>query len=450
MLDTILAIPDFFSDIIFYEVLGFPLIVILLLISSIFFSFYLGFPAIKLFKNSFKSLLKDENADKKTLLSSKQSLLTSFSTIFGLGSIAGIGTGIYMGGAGAIFWLLITTIFAMNLSYAEVFLAKKFKNQNLKDKSIECAPIRYIKDSLKEVNLVKLGIVLSFIYGFLYFISLLAIQMYQLKEATNIITEFDFFKNKGLYVVIIMEICLLLSTYKGITGLSKVFSKLMPVICVLFLLSISIVLLVNIMNIPKALFTIITEAFKIESITGGIIASISNGVRRLFFSAELGLGSSTTPLAASNTKNIVEESAKATLNPFFVAMLCFISGLAIISSGVYNPETNTLNGIVMLKATFESVSPILSFVLTIIVIMLSFTITAGITFNAQNIYNYRFGKNTTIIFVIIHILCSLMTVYLDLTKVVSIGDTFYLSLSIPNIICLFLTRKIIKKETKID
>lgn len=448
MLNKILSLTDFYEKIIFYEIFGFPLITILLLISSIFFSFYLGFPAIKLFKKSFKTLTKNDDTGNDSILNSKQSLLTSFSSIFGLGSIAGIGTGIYMGGAGAIFWLVVTTIFAMNLSFSEVFLAKKFKNQNLEDKSVECAPIRYIKDSLKEVNFVKLGIILSVIYGFLYFFGLLAIQMYQIKEATNIITEFNFFKDKQLYIVIIMEILLLLSTYKGITGLSKVFSKLMPIICALFLLSIFVILLVNITNIPNALLTIVTEAFKLKSITGGIIASISSGVRRLFFSAELGLGSSTTPLAATNTKNIIEESAKATLNPFFVAMLSFITGLAIISSGVYNPETNTLNGILLLKATFESVSPLLFYMLIIIVTLLSFTITAGITFSAQNIYNYCFGKKTTLVFVVIHFFCSIMTIYLNLTKVISIGDTFYLSLAIPNIICLFLTRKLIKDAYK--
>lgn len=449
MIEKITSLLDFYGQIIFYEVFGFPLITIILLSSSLFFSFYLGFPAIKLFKNSLKTLTKNNNTN-NTILNSKQSLLTSFSTIFGLGSIAGIGTGIYMGGAGAIFWLVITTIFAMNLSFAEVFLAKKFKNQNIEDKSIECAPIRYIKDSLKEINLLKFGIILSTIYAFLYFFGLLSIQMYQVKEATNVITEISFFKGKELYIIILMEILLISATYKGITGLSKIFEKLMPIIFLLFLLSISIVLLVNITNIPKAILTIITEAFKIDSITGGIVASVSSGVRRLFFSAEAGLGSSTTPLAASNTDNIIEESAKATLSPFFVAMLCLITGLAIISSGVYNPETNTLNGILLLKHAFDSVSPILSYILTIVVIMLSFTVTAGITFNAQNIYNYTFGKKTTIIFIIIHFICSLMTIYLNLTKVVNIGDTFYLSLAIPNIICIFLTRKIIKQETKIN
>lgn len=229
MIEKITSLLDFYGQIIFYEVFGFPLITIILLSSSLFFSFYLGFPAIKLFKNSLKTLTKNNNTN-NTILNSKQSLLTSFSTIFGLGSIAGIGTGIYMGGAGAIFWLVITTIFAMNLSFAEVFLAKKFKNQNIEDKSIECAPIRYIKDSLKEINLLKFGIILSTIYAFLYFFGLLSIQMYQVKEATNVITEISFFKGKELYIIILMEILLILATYKGITGLSKIFEKLMPII----------------------------------------------------------------------------------------------------------------------------------------------------------------------------------------------------------------------------
>lgn len=435
------------DGILFYEFFGFPFLIILLIISGLFFSFYLRFPNIKHFKLALKSSLGENsnsnNSDGNGLLKSKQSLFTSLASVVGMGSIAGVATAIYVGGPGSIFWMIFIVLFTMNTSFSETILAVKYRSIDLKDKSVQCAPVSYIRGALADCGFLKLGIFLSAAYGFMYYIGLLGCQMYQVEEVVNLLTGLKFFGDGSkILLTIIFDLAVLLSVCGGITKIAKIFEKLLPSICGLYLCSVLLVLLINIKQIPLALITIFREAFRLRSATGGLLGALCTGIKRGTYSTEAGLGAGTTPYAAMDSDNPIKVASIGALNPFFTSIMCLASGLLIMSTGVYSAGGSG-NGIVLVSEAFSIVSSYLPYLLGIIIPLVSFSLCISCTFGALNVYQYYFGKKTDFVVIILQFVMAVATVSLDLSDIMLLGDTLYMAIAVPNVICLFFSRKII-------
>lgn len=435
-----LSFSEFLEKILFYEVFSFPVLVILLIFTALYFSFNLRFPSLKYFKKSINLLLN--NSGDGGILRTTQSLFTSLSSVVGIGSIGGVATAIYLGGAGAVFWLVLMSFFSMNTVFAEVLLAMKYKNVNESEKTVECAPVSYIREFFKSINFIKLGIILSICYAVLYFVGLLGTEVYQIKETINILSEFKFLSNHKISLVIIFNLTLLVIAYGGISRIAKIFEKLLPFVCGLYLVSILIILLFNFSNIFDGIYIIVKEAFSLKSLGGGIMGSICAGVKRAVYTNEAGLGTSTTPYTANKSDNCIKQAGIGSLNPFFVSVMCLLTGLAVVITGVYDGGSN---GVLMVKEAFSSVSHWFTYILVIEIILISFSLSLSSAFYIQNIYLYIFGKKTLIICYLLQLFISVSAVALDLNEIVVMADTLYLSIAIPNLICLFCARKKIKE-----
>ncbi len=439
--DVIISVGNIFEKILFHEFFGFPLIVILLIFASIFFSFYLNFPCYDLLKHKIHNFMNEEQSN--SLITLKQALFTSLSSVVGLGSITGVATAIYIGGPGAVFWMTLMMFFSINVSFAETLLTTKYREFNLEERTVTCAPINYIKNSLKDNSFIKLGLFLSVLYGILYFLGLFGNQIYQIGEVVNSVKQFKPIANYSKFIVVIFDLLLLYIAYFGITKTSKIFLKILPCICGLYFLSTVIILIFNIKALPIALLTIIKEAFNLKSATGGIIGAISVGIRRGVYSYESGLGSATTPYAATKTDNPIKEAYLGALNPIVAGLMCLITGIVVVSTKSHLNSVDA-NGFNIMVGSFSSVSKWFPYILTIIITLTSFSLCLSVVFNALNVYQYYFGKKTTFIFMIIQFLVILTTTSGDFNMIVMVCDTLYLSIALPNIICLFLSRKTIK------
>lgn len=440
--EIIISIGNLFERVLFHEFFGFPLLVLMLISFSIFFSFYINFPCFKLLKYRISSFLKEDKSN-DSLITLKQALFTSLSSVIGMGSITGVATAIYIGGPGAVFWMVIMVIFSTNVSFAETLLATKYREFNLEKKTVTCAPINYIKNSLKDNGFIKLGLCLSILYGFLYFLGLIGSQIYQIGEVVNSLKQFRPFTNYSKLIVIIFDLLLLYIAYFGITKTSKIFLKVLPYICYLYFLSAILILVFNIKTLPIALLTILKEAFSLKSATGGIIGAISVGIRRGIYSYESGLGAATTPYAATKSDNPLKEAYLGMLNPLVAGLICLVTGIVVVSSKSYLNSVDA-NGLNIMMSSFNTVSQWFSYILMIIVTMTSFSLCLSVTFNALNVYQYYFGKRTTFIFMILQFLIILTATSGDFNMIVMVCDTLYLSVALPNIICLFLSRRTIK------
>jgi AGCS family alanine or glycine:cation symporter len=433
------------ESVIFHEFGGFPALIIILMCTGLFFSLYLGFPSIVNFRHALKEITKDSEKD-GGLLKSKQSLFTSLSSVVGMGSIAGIASMIcFDAGPGAVLWLAIMVIFGMNTSFAETLLAVKYRNVDMEKKSIDCAPVMYIKKSFAEMNLTKLGLVLSVIYGAMYFIGLLGAQIYQVKEATNLLTGFKSLQNAGTIITIVFAAIISISVLGGITGVAKILEKLLPIACGSYLVCVFIILIFNIRQLPLALLTILKEAFRPKAMAGGIVGVMSYGIQRGTYCNEAGLGSATTPYTAMESDNPVKIAGLGSMNPLFVGAICLATGLMVVSSGVHlKSAAFNGSGILSVMNVFVTTSRWLGYMLCAVIPMLTLSLCISSASNAQNVYRHYFGRKTNILFILICFGVIALSAFIETKVAMDVADILYLSIAIPNIFCLFMSRKIIK------
>ena len=115
------GLPDFYdgylnliSDSWYSQILGAPLVIIILVGSALFFTLYFGFPNFKYFwtainvvRGKYDDLEKNDSDSKDGEVSHFQALATAVSGTVGNGNIAGVALAIALGGPGATFWMIV-------------------------------------------------------------------------------------------------------------------------------------------------------------------------------------------------------------------------------------------------------------------------------------------------------------------------------------------------------
>jgi AGCS family alanine or glycine:cation symporter len=223
----------------------------------------------------------------KTLISeskSKESLST-FATALGgtvgIGSITGIGFSISQGGAGSIFWMWVSSFFAMGIKYAETYIAVKYKGKN-------SGGAMY---ALKSAGYTKMGILFAVITIFASLGGGNSAQSGAMSEAFGSIGVSSF------AVAFISAIVLFIVLFGGKERIIKVNSVLVPLSTVLYILGAGIILFKSRENIPSVLSYIIKDAFGIKQMSAGastymFTRALRVGCIRGVFSHEAGMGSS--------------------------------------------------------------------------------------------------------------------------------------------------------------
>ena len=103
---------------------GMPMIV-LLLGTHLFMTVRTGFIQRKTFTGIRLSVRKDQDAPGD--VSQFQALTTALASTIGTGNIIGVGTAIFLGGPGAVFWCWLAGVFGIATKYAESLIAVKYR-----------------------------------------------------------------------------------------------------------------------------------------------------------------------------------------------------------------------------------------------------------------------------------------------------------------------------------
>ena len=94
----------YLAPILFMEINGFPLIVIILLFGALMFTFYFRFINVRGFRHSIDIIKgKYDNPNDTGQISHFQALTSALSATIGLGNIAGVAVAVSLGGPGAVF-----------------------------------------------------------------------------------------------------------------------------------------------------------------------------------------------------------------------------------------------------------------------------------------------------------------------------------------------------------
>lgn len=315
-----------------------PWLVMLLLGTSIFITFRLGWINIKYFKHAINVLRgKFDHPEDEGDINHFKALSTALSATIGVGNIAGVALGIHYGGPGVLFWLWISGIFGMCLKYAECTLSMKYRTFDAKGNA-SGGPMYSIKNGLGK-NWAWMG----GLFAILTIISSFGIGSMNQSNTVAVSFVSDFHIPDwiiGLMLAFLVGLVIL----GGIKRIGSVAARLMPAMALIYILAALFILFSRISELPNLFITIFREAFNPTAAFGGTAVGMFSltmlwGIKRALFSNEAGMGSAPIAHAAAKTKEPVREGVVAMLGPFVDTLLiCTLTGLVIISTNVWQQK----------------------------------------------------------------------------------------------------------------
>lgn len=451
-------LSDFVSNIVFYPItLGgtkIPIVVLWILIGGLFFSFYLRGIAAWGLKQSIKILKKpaEKSTDGGGEVSPLQSLMTALSGTVGLGSIAGVALSISIGGPGAVFWIFIGALLGMALKFVEAALAIKYRRFNL-DGSISGGPMHYMAHGLTRKKMRWLGQPLSVIFAILCIGSGIAggnmIQINQTAQQVVNVTggASGFMGDKMWLVGLVTAVVLGIIVIGGIKQIAKVAEKVIPFMCVLYILAGVLVILMNIQHLPHAIAVIVKQAFHPDAMYGGFIGVVIAGLRRSVQTNEAGTGSAPIAYATAQTKEPISLGFVSLTEPLFTGFICMLTATLIIISNAYI-GVGEATGIQLTSRAFESAFSWFPYVLALIVVLFAVTTILSWAYYAQKAWNFLVGegKRRTLTFQLIFCLFTVIGSVLNVQSVINLTDAMMMAMAIPNLITMYILAPEIKKD----
>ena len=237
----------------------------------------------------------------------------------------------------------------------------------------------------------------------------------------------------------------------GIKRIGKVADKIVPAMCVFYVLTGVVILLIHFADIPDAISEIVGQAFNPDAMYGGFLGVLITGIQRAAFSNEAGVGSAAIAHSAAKTKYPVREGLVALLEPFIdTIIICSMTGLVIVITGVYaDPTTAGLSGVQLTTAAFEeSLSTWAGLLLSVSVVLFAFSTMISWSYYGERCWSYLFGKDQTQPYRYIFCFFVWLGCVTSLQNVIDFSDLMILSMAFPNIIgCVLLSGKV---KTAID
>jgi AGCS family alanine or glycine:cation symporter len=271
-----------------------------------------------------------------------QALSTALSGTLGLGNIAGVAIAVEFGGPGAVFWMWVVGLVGMAIKSTEVTLAMLYRD--VSDAEDPHGGTMYVCRK----GLASLGprwATLGKVAGGFFCLSMLVFavtggNMFQAWSVAD--TTQAYFGVPTWVSGAVLALLVGLVVIGGVKRLGATADKLVPFMCLIYIIAGVYVLAVNMDRLPHIFELIFHCAFAPAQAGGAFTGAAVGmafifGMKRALFSSESGLGTAPMAHAAVKTPEPVTEGVVAGLEPFIdTLVVCTITALVILTSGVWH------------------------------------------------------------------------------------------------------------------
>ncbi|MDA7810449.1 alanine:cation symporter family protein, partial [Flavobacteriaceae bacterium] len=468
-------ISDFFSNVVFFQVGGYPFVILLLVGSAAFFTLYFGFPNIKYFstainvvRGKYDDLDNDESSDSKDgEVSHFQALATAVSGTVGNGNIAGVALAIALGGPGATFWMIICGLIGMSTKFVECTLGVQYRDVD-ENGVVYGGPMYYLSRGLKEKGFENLGKITAVIFAICCIGgSFGGGNAAQSNQATVVVKQLLGLESTsaGAIIGVVMAILVGIIIIGGIKRIASVTEKVVPFMAVLYLFACMYILLMNFTLIDDAISLIITEAFNPTAMgVGGVIGVLMVGFKRAAFSNEAGAGSASIAHSAVKTKYAASEGLVALLEPFIdTVVICTMTALVIVifNFGGYFEYGGDGLGTVMIDGVpyegagitsqaFAEYIPFSDVFLTVAVVLFAISTMISWSYYGLQSWKYLFGRGNLADITYKLLFCTFIVIgaAASMNSIWAFSDAMIFAMVFPNMVGLFFLFPVVKKELK--
>lgn len=432
-----------------------PFVLLWLAGAAIFLTFFFKFVNLRGFALALRTVRGKYSKDTDPgEISHFQALTSAVSGTVGLGNIAGVAIAISVGGPGAAFWMVVMGLFGMTSKFAECTLGVKYRQID-KDGKVHGGAMMYLTRGFAERGMGPLGKTLAVFFGICCVgASFGGGNMFQINQATSQLVNVtggdgSFFADKQWFFGLIVALIVGAVIIGGITRIGKITASLVPAMTVLYLIGCFVVLGSHLDKIGPTFALILSKAFSGEALSGGLIGTFLQGVRRAAFSNEAGIGSAPIAHAAVKTRYAASEGLVALLEPFVdTVIICTMTALVVIVTGDYMHKG--VDGITITSDSFSSVVPWFSYVLSMAVILFALSTLITWSYYGLQAWKFLFGKSkaSDLSFKFLFCLVIILGAAMSPGKVIDFSDAMLFSMSFANLIGVYLLLPVIRQELK--
>ncbi len=250
----------------------------------------------------------------------------------GIGNIIGVAAAITVGGAGAVFWMLVTGFLGMIIKFAEVYICVK----EAKNSHRNCGGPMYV---LSKMASGKFKVIGCFFAGVTVLASFFAGNLMQSKAVYRFAhIGFDI----GVLPVTLVLLPILFVILIGKDRLYQNFSAIfVPIMAVFYISAVSVIIFMNFKNVPNVIISVLTSAFGFKQAVGGfsgavISAALRTGVMKGLFTHEAGMGSAPIAHSCAEKTDPFSQGCWGIVEVFIdTVVVCMLTALAVLSSPIY-------------------------------------------------------------------------------------------------------------------
>lgn len=435
------------AAVLFFNIGGFPFIVLWLLIAAVFFTIYLRGVNFRLLGHAIDIARgKYDNKDDHGEVSHLSALLSALAGTVGLGSIAGVSVAVAVGGPGVIFWILVCGLLGMATKFAEVTLSMCYRKIDV-DGKVLGGPFHYLREGLKEKNMAGFGKFLAVLFAiFCLGGALGGGNMFQSNQAVKVLTgTFAALAEAKVILSLILAVMVGLVLVGSIKRIAKVADVITPMKGIAYLICAVIIIVANLSALPDTIAIIFSEAFSGKAAAGGFIAMLALAFKRASFANEAGLGSAPIAHSAARTTEPVREGVIALLEPFFAAIIGVLTGLIVVITGAY-AGAGAEDGVMIASKAYSSVGEWFTVLLAINVMIFAYSTMIAWSYYGEMAWTFLFGRKSVRVYQIIFCTATFLGGVMNFGVVLDFSDLLILGCALPNLIAVYILRARIKTE----
>lgn len=389
-------------------------------------------------------------------------LATALAATIGTGNIIGISTAIAIGGPGAVFWCWMTGVLGIATCYAECYLSVSCRIRQ-KDGTFQGGPMYVMEHVLHQKSAAVL---------FAFSVILVSLGMGSSVQSHSITAAV--LEQKEISSQVIGMITAVLTgavILGGAKQIAKICTWLVPFMSIFYLGGCFLLIWMNRNLLPDTLRVIIQSAFSSRAVIGGtagtaVIVGMRTGISRGLFTNEAGLGSIPLAAASARTASPQQQALVSMTGTFWdTVVMCAITGIAVVSSMLRNPEifqkaaSDRLCFLAFsqLDSLFQKILPGQiqtagglaldgSLILSTALVLFAFATIIGWSFYGECAVRYLWGENRLKQYYILYIAAVYLGAVLSLDFVWTLSDLFNSLMAIPNLLCLWMLRDVVIKE----
>lgn len=382
----------------------------------------------------------DSNSGDQGDISHYKALATALSGTLGLGNITGVAVAITIGGPGAIFWMWITAIVGVATKFYTASLSVMYRGYDDAGR-LQGGPMYVIREALDRRWMPLAWLfAIGGIFG--------TLPIFQVNQLVQVFRDvvaipagltsaeqhlaFDLFTGIGLSAMVLGVVI------GRIQRIAAVTSRVVPFMVAFYFIMTAVLLFRNAAAIPSALLLIVNDAFRGQSVAGGVLGTVVLiGVQRGAFSNEAGIGTEALAHGAARTTEPIREGLVAMIGPVVdTLVVCTCTALAILVTGVWQGDAV---GVTMSSQAFEHAFPgIGGYLLVVMVFFLSMSTVLTFSYYGSKCTGFLLGTRFESWYIWFYTALVIIGAVASLQAVIGLIDGMYATMAIPTMISSLL------------